>query len=82
MFRSDTWKEIGGIDMTIKLLSNELNLIHANTICVQEFKNIFNAAAINTIISNSNHESDINDSLINPKLIMTEAEQQWEDKLC
>lgn len=36
VFRSDTWKEIGGIDMTIKLLSNELKLIHANTSCVKQ----------------------------------------------
>jgi len=74
VFRSDTWKEIGGIDMTIKLLSSELNQIHLNTSCVNEFKNTFNAKAINTIISQIHSESSCN-------LIMTESEHQTDEKL-
>jgi len=75
VFRSDTWKEIGGIDMTIKLLSSELNQIHLNTACVREFKNTFNALAINTIISQIKSDSNTGN------LIMTESEHQTDEKL-
>jgi hypothetical protein len=86
VFRTDTWKEIGGIDMTIKLLSNELKLIHANTTSVKEYLNIFNAAGINQIISSINNTSmieggNVEDGSVKPNLIMTEKEQQSEEKL-
>lgn len=72
--------------MTIKLLSNELKLIHANTTSVKEYLNIFNAASINSIISSINNQSIIectngDSDFIKPNLIMTEKEQQSEEKL-
>lgn len=60
--------------MTIKLLSSELKQINLNVACVNEFKNTFNAKAINTIISQIHPD-------YNGNLIMTESEHQTDEKL-